>query len=53
MKYTYILNNSKRVLFTAIIALAIIFGTTGNALAKAGFAAESAAQQKNTVTGTV
>ena len=53
MKYTYILNNSKRVLFTAIIALAIIFGTTDNALAKAGFAAESAAQQKNTVTGTV
>lgn len=53
MKYTYILNNSKRVLFTAIVAVAILLGTTGNVLAKAGFITESAAQQKSTVTGTV
>lgn len=53
MKYTYILKNSKRVLFTAIVAVAIILGTTGKVLAKAGFVTESATQQKTTVTGTV
>lgn len=53
MKYTYILKNSKRVLFTAIVAVAIILGTTGNVLAKSGLITESATQQKTTVTGTV
>lgn len=53
MKFTYMLKNSKRVLFTAIFAIAILLGTTGNVLAKAGFVNESAAQQKTTVTGTV
>lgn len=53
MKYTYMLKNSKRVLFTAIVAVAILLGATGNVLAKAGMLTESAAQQKTTVSGTV
>ncbi len=53
MKYTHILKNSKRVLFTAIVAVAILLGTTGHVFAEAGFVTESGAQQKTTVTGTV
>jgi len=53
MKYTHILKNSKRVLFTAIVAVAILLGTTGNVFAKTGSITESTAQQKTTVTGTV
>ena len=53
MKYIHILKNSKRVLFTAVVAFAILLGTTGNIYAEAGFVTESGAQQKTTVTGTV
>jgi len=53
MKYINILKNGKRVLFTAIVAVAIIWGTTGKVFAEAGLITETVAQQETTVTGTV